>query len=30
MCGYLDTSNPDHNIDHGDPLHGYLDQGCTA
>ena len=21
---------PDHDIDHGDPSHGYHDQGCTA
>ena len=30
MCGYLDTGNPDHDIDHDDPSHGYPDQGCTA
>jgi hypothetical protein len=29
-CGYLDTINPDHNIDHDDPSHDYLDQGCTT
>jgi hypothetical protein len=21
-CGYIDTGNPDHDIDHGIPLHG--------
>jgi hypothetical protein len=30
ICGYLDTSAPDHDIDHGDPSHGYLDQGCST
>jgi len=30
ICGYLDTGNPDHDIDHGDPLRGYLDQGCST
>ena len=30
FCVYLDNGNPDHDIDHGDPSHGYLDQGCTA
>jgi hypothetical protein len=29
-CGYIDTGNPDHDIDHGDPSHGYLDQGCST
>jgi hypothetical protein len=29
-CGYLDTGNTDHNIDHDDPSHGYLDQGCSV
>jgi hypothetical protein len=24
-CGYIDTGNPDHDIDHGIPSHGYLD-----
>jgi hypothetical protein len=24
-CGYIDTDNPDHDIDHGEPWHGYLD-----
>jgi hypothetical protein len=28
-CGYIDTGNPDHDIDHGEPSHGYLDQGCS-
>jgi hypothetical protein len=28
--GYIDTGNPDHDIDHGVPLHGYLDQGCST
>jgi hypothetical protein len=27
-CGYIDTGNPDHDIDHGKPSYGYLDQGC--
>jgi hypothetical protein len=30
MCGYLDTGNPDHDIDHGDPSHGYLDHGAQS
>jgi hypothetical protein len=29
-CGYIDTGNPDHNIDHGITSHGYLDQGCRT
>jgi hypothetical protein len=29
-CGYLDTGNPDHDIDHGILSHGYLDQGCST
>jgi hypothetical protein len=29
-CGYIDTGNPDHDIDHGDSSHGYLDQGCST
>jgi hypothetical protein len=29
-CGYIDTGNPDHDIDHGKPSHGYLDQGCST
>jgi hypothetical protein len=29
-CGYIDTGNPDHDIDHGEPSHGYLDQGCST
>jgi hypothetical protein len=29
-CGYIDTGNPDHDIDHGEPLYGYLDQGCIT
>jgi hypothetical protein len=24
------TSAPDHEIDHDDPSHGYLDQGCST
>ena len=28
MCGYIDTGISDHDIDHGDPSHGYLDQGA--
>jgi hypothetical protein len=27
-CGYIDNGNPDHDIDHDEPSHGYLDQGC--
>ena len=27
MCGFLDTNNLDHDIDHGDPSHGYLVHG---
>jgi hypothetical protein len=23
-CSYIDTGNPDHDIDHGVPSHGYL------
>jgi hypothetical protein len=30
QCGYIDTGNPDHDIDHGIPSHGYLDQGCST
>jgi hypothetical protein len=29
-CGYIDTGNPDHDIDNGVPSHGYLDQGCST
>jgi hypothetical protein len=29
-CGYIDTGNPDHDIDHGEPSHGYLDQDCST
>jgi hypothetical protein len=29
-CGYIDTGNPDHDIDHGVPLHCYLDQGFNT
>jgi hypothetical protein len=29
-CVYIDTGNPDHDIDHGEPSHGYLDQGCST
>jgi hypothetical protein len=29
-CGYIDTGNPDHDIDHGEPSHGYPDQGCST
>jgi hypothetical protein len=29
-CDCIDTANPDHNINHGEPLHGYLDQGCST
>jgi hypothetical protein len=29
-CGYIDTGNPDHDIDHGISSHGYLDQGCST
>jgi hypothetical protein len=29
-CGYIDTGNPDHDIDHGEPLYDYLDQGCST
>jgi hypothetical protein len=29
-CDYIDTGNPDHDIDHGIPSHGYLDQGCST
>jgi hypothetical protein len=29
-CGYIDTGNPDPDIDHVDPSHGYLDQGCST
>jgi hypothetical protein len=29
-CDHIDTGNPDQNIDHGVPLHGYLDQGCNT
>jgi hypothetical protein len=28
--GYIDTGNPDHDIDHGEPSYGYLDQGCST
>jgi hypothetical protein len=27
--GYIDTGNLDHDIDHGIPSHGYLDQGLS-
>ena len=30
MCGYLDTGIPDHDLDHGDPSHGYLDHGAPS
>jgi hypothetical protein len=30
MCGYLDTGTPHHDIDHGIPSHGNLDQGCNT
>ena len=30
LCGYLDTGNPDYDIDHGDPSHGYLDHGAPS
>jgi hypothetical protein len=23
-CGYIDTGKPDHDIDHGNPSHSYL------
>jgi hypothetical protein len=29
-CGYIDTGNPAHDIDHGIPSHAYLDQGCST
>jgi hypothetical protein len=29
-CGYIDTGNPDHDIDHGEPSHDYIDQGCST
>jgi hypothetical protein len=29
-CGYIDTDNPNHDIDHGVPSHDYLDQGCNT
>jgi hypothetical protein len=29
-CGYIDTGNPDHDIDHGIPSHSYLDQGYNT
>jgi hypothetical protein len=29
-CGYIDTNNPNHDIDHGVPSHDYLDQGCNT
>jgi hypothetical protein len=29
-CGYIDTDNPDHDIDHDIPSHGYLGQGCNT
>jgi hypothetical protein len=29
-CDYIDTDNPDHDIDHGEPSYGYLDQGCNT
>ena len=25
MCAYIDTGNPDDDIDHDDPSHGYID-----
>jgi hypothetical protein len=28
--GYIDTGIPDHDIDHGEPSHGYLDQDCST
>jgi hypothetical protein len=28
VCGYL-VIGTRHDIDHGDPSHGYLDQGCS-
>jgi hypothetical protein len=28
ICGYLIGTR--HDIDHGDPSHGYLDQGCST
>jgi hypothetical protein len=27
-CGNIDNGNPDHDIDHDEPSHGYLDQSC--
>jgi hypothetical protein len=29
-CDYIDTGNPNHDIDHDKPSHGYLDQGCST
>jgi hypothetical protein len=29
-CGYIDTGNLDHDIDHGILSHDYLDQGCST
>jgi hypothetical protein len=29
-CGYIDTRNPDHDIDYDIPLNGYLDQSCNT
>jgi hypothetical protein len=29
-CGYIDIGNPDQDIDHDEPSHGYLDQGCST
>jgi hypothetical protein len=29
-CGYIDTVNPDYDIDRGIPSHGYLDQGWST
>jgi hypothetical protein len=29
-CASTLTPAPDHDIDHGNPSHGYLDQGCIA
>jgi hypothetical protein len=29
-CGYIDTDNPDHDIHHDEPLHDYLNQGCST
>jgi hypothetical protein len=29
-CGYIDTGNPNHDIGHDIPSHGYLNQGCST